>query len=65
MVARAIKKEVEAGRGSPNGGAFLDIASRRPADFIKKKQPSMYHQVKELAEIDITEEPMEVGPTLH
>jgi succinate dehydrogenase / fumarate reductase flavoprotein subunit len=65
VVARAIKKEVEAGRGSPNGGAFLDIASRRPADFIKKKLPSMYHQFKELAEIDITEEPMEVGPTLH
>lgn len=65
MVARAIKKEVEAGRGSPNGGAFLDIASRRPAEFIKKKLPSMYHQFKELAEIDITEKPMEVGPTLH
>ena len=65
VVARAIKKEVEAGRGSPNGGAFLDIASRRPADFIKRKLPSMYHQFKELAEIDITEEPMEVGPTLH
>ena len=65
VVARAIKKEVEAGRGSPNGGAFLDIASRRPAEFIKKKLPSMYHQFKELAEIDITEEPMEVGPTLH
>ena len=65
VVARAIKKEVEAGRGSPNGGAFLDIASRRSADFIKKKLPSMYHQFKELAEIDITEEPMEVGPTLH
>ncbi|SVC44965.1 uncharacterized protein METZ01_LOCUS297819, partial [marine metagenome] len=65
VVARAIKKEVEAGRGSPNGGAFLDIASRRPANFIKKKLPSMYHQFKELAEIDITEEPMEVGPTLH
>ena len=65
VVARAIKKEVEAGRGSPNGGAFLDIASRRPAEFIKKKLPSMYHQFKELAEIDITEKPMEVGPTLH
>ena len=65
VVARAIKAEVEAGRGSPNGGAFLDIASRRPADFIKKKLPSMYHQFKELAVIDITKEPMEVGPTLH
>jgi succinate dehydrogenase / fumarate reductase flavoprotein subunit len=65
VVARAIKKEVEAGRGSPNGGVFLDIASRRPAEFIKRKLPSMYHQFKELAEIDITKEPMEVGPTLH
>jgi len=65
VVARAIKKEVEAGRGSPHGGVFLDIASRRPADFIKRKLPSMYHQFKELAEIDITKEAMEVGPTLH
>jgi len=65
VVARSIKKEVEAGRGSPNGGAFLDIASRRSAEFIKHKLPSMYHQFKELAEIDITVEPMEVGPTLH
>jgi succinate dehydrogenase / fumarate reductase flavoprotein subunit len=65
VVARAIKKEVEAGRGSPNGGVFLDIASRRPAEFIRKKLPSMYHQFKELAEIDITKAPMEVGPTLH
>jgi len=65
VVARAIKTEVEAGRGSPNGGVFLDIASRRPADFIKRKLPSMYHQFKELAEIDITKTPMEVGPTLH
>jgi len=65
VVARAIKKEVEEGRGSPNGGAFLDIASRQSADFIKRKLPSMYHQFKELAEIDITKQPMEVGPTLH
>jgi succinate dehydrogenase / fumarate reductase flavoprotein subunit len=65
VVARAIKTEVEEGRGSPHGGVFLDIASRRPADFIKRKLPSMYHQFKELAEIDITKEPMEVGPTLH
>jgi succinate dehydrogenase / fumarate reductase flavoprotein subunit len=65
VVARAIKAEVAAGRGSPHGGAFLDIASRRDADFIKRKLPSMYHQFKELAEVDITAEPMEVGPTLH
>lgn len=65
VVARSIKREVEEGRGSPHGGVFLDIASRRPADFIKKKLPSMYHQFKELAELDITKEPMEVGPTLH
>jgi succinate dehydrogenase / fumarate reductase flavoprotein subunit len=65
VVARAIRAEVKAGRGSPHGGAFLDIASRRPADFIKRKLPSMYHQFKELAEVDITAEPMEVGPTLH
>lgn len=65
VVARAIKTEVEAGRGSPNGGVFLDIASQRPAEVIKRKLPSMYHQFKELALIDITEEPMEVGPTLH
>ena len=65
VVARAIKKEVEEGRGSPNGGVFLDIASQMPAEFIKRKLPSMYHQFKELAEIDITEKPMEVGPTLH
>ncbi|HMG55819.1 MAG TPA: fumarate reductase/succinate dehydrogenase flavoprotein subunit [Kofleriaceae bacterium] len=64
-VARAITTEVKAGRGSPHGGVFLDIASRRPADFIKRKLPSMYHQFKELAEVDITREPMEVGPTLH
>ena len=59
------RAEVKAGRGSPHGGVFLDIASRRPADFIKRKLPSMYHQFKELAEVDITKEPMEVGPTLH
>jgi succinate dehydrogenase / fumarate reductase, flavoprotein subunit len=64
-VARAITAEVKAGRGSPHGGVFLDIASRRPADFIKRKLPSMYHQFKELAEVDITKEPMEIGPTLH
>ena len=65
VVAKAIMNEVKEGRGSPHGGAFLDIASRRPADYIKKKLPSMYHQFKVLAELDITQTPMEVGPTLH
>lgn len=65
VVARAIRAEVEAGRGSPHGGAFLDIASRRPGEYIRRKLPSMYHQFKELAEVDITTTPMEVGPTLH
>jgi len=64
-VARAINSEVKAGRGSPHGGVFLDIASRRTATDIKKRLPSMYHQFKELAEVDITAEPMEVGPTCH
>jgi succinate dehydrogenase / fumarate reductase flavoprotein subunit len=65
VVARAINAEIKAGRGSPHGGAFLDIASRRPPEFIRKKLPSMYHQFKELAEVDITKDKMEVGPTLH
>ena len=65
VVARAIRQEVKDRRGSPHGGAFLDIASRRSADDIKRKLPSMYHQFKVLAELDITKEPMEVGPTLH
>jgi len=65
VVARAIRKEVRAGRGSPHGGVFLDIASRRSAEKIKKKLPSMYHQFKELADVDITTDPMEVGPTCH
>lgn len=65
VVARAIMDEVDAGRGTKHGGAFLDIASRRPAEYIKRKLPSMYHQFKELAEVDITKGPMEVGPTLH
>ena len=65
VVARAIRKEVKAGRGSPHGGAFLDIANRRSADDIKRKLPSMYHQFNVLAELDITKESMEVGPTLH
>jgi len=64
-VARAINSEVKAGRGSPAGGVFLDIASRLPAEEIRKRLPSMYHQFKELADVDITAEPMEVGPTCH
>ena len=64
-VARAINAEVKAGRGSPHGGVFLDIASRRSPEEILKKLPSMYHQFKELADVDITKEPMEVGPTCH
>jgi len=64
-VARAINAEVKAGRGSPHGGVFLDICTRRPADYIRKRLPSMYHQFKELADVDITREPMEVGPTCH
>ncbi|QUR66002.1 fumarate reductase/succinate dehydrogenase flavoprotein subunit [Mycobacterium spongiae] len=64
-VARAINAEVKAGRGSPHGGVFLDIASRlTPAD-IKRRLPSMHHQFMELAEVDITTQPMEVGPTCH
>ena len=61
-VARSIKAEVKAGRGSPHGGVFLDIASRLPAEEILRRLPSMYHQFKELADVDITKEPMEVGP---
>ena len=64
-VARAINSEVKAGRGSPHGGIFLDIASRRTPEFIRKRLPSMYHQFKELADVDITAEPMEIGPTCH
>jgi succinate dehydrogenase / fumarate reductase flavoprotein subunit len=64
-VARAINSEVKAGRGSPHGGVFLDVASRLPAETIRKKLPSMYHQFKELAGVDITAEAMEVGPTCH
>ncbi|HEU5470325.1 MAG TPA: fumarate reductase/succinate dehydrogenase flavoprotein subunit [Actinophytocola sp.] len=64
-VARAINSEVKADRGSPHGGVFLDIASRLPAEEIKRRLPSMYHQFKELADVDITKEPMEVGPTCH
>jgi succinate dehydrogenase / fumarate reductase flavoprotein subunit len=65
VVARAIRREIREGRGSPHGGVFLDIASRRKAEDIKKKLPSMYHQFKELADVDITTDPMEVGPTCH
>src|SRR5574342_402558 len=64
-VARAINSEVKAGRGTEHGGVFLDIASRRPADYIQRRLPSMYHQFKELADVDITKEAMEVGPTCH
>jgi succinate dehydrogenase / fumarate reductase flavoprotein subunit len=64
VVARAIMREVKAGRGSEHGGAYLDI-SHRDSDFVKRKLPSMYHQFKELAEVDITAQQMEVGPTLH
>ena len=64
-VARSINSEVKAGRGSPHGGVFLDIASRRPAEYILQRLPSMYHQFKELADVDITKEPMEIGPTAH
>lgn len=65
VVARAINEEVKAGRGSEHGGAYLNIATERSAEDIKKKLPSMYHQFKVLAELDITKEPMEVGPTCH
>ncbi len=64
-VARAINAEVKAGRGSPHGGVFLDIASRRDAEYIKRRLPSMYHQFRELADVDITKDAMEVGPTAH
>ncbi len=64
IVARAINQEVLEGRGSPHGGAFLDI-SHKPADYIKKKLPSMYEQFHKLADVDITKEPMEVAPTIH
>jgi succinate dehydrogenase / fumarate reductase flavoprotein subunit len=64
-VARSINAEVKAGRGSPHGGVFLDIASRRSGEYITRRLPSMYHQFKELADVDITKEPMEVGPTCH
>jgi succinate dehydrogenase / fumarate reductase flavoprotein subunit len=64
-VARAINTEVKAGRGSPHGGVFLDIATRRTPEFIRRRLPSMYHQFMELAGVDITREAMEIGPTCH
>jgi succinate dehydrogenase / fumarate reductase flavoprotein subunit len=64
-VARAINAEVKEGRGTPHGGVFLDVSTRMPADVIRRRLPSMYHQFKELADVDITAEPMEVGPTCH
>ncbi|GAB2492200.1 fumarate reductase/succinate dehydrogenase flavoprotein subunit [Nocardiopsis aegyptia] len=64
-VARAINSEVKAGRGSPHGGVFLDVSTRMPAEEIRRRLPSMHHQFKELADVDITAEPMEVGPTCH
>jgi len=64
VVARAIYTEVKEGRGSEHGGAYLNI-SHQPAEYVKKKLPSMYHQFKELADVDITTGPMEVGPTCH
>ncbi|MFI8948726.1 fumarate reductase/succinate dehydrogenase flavoprotein subunit [Streptomyces sp. NPDC053750] len=64
-VARAINAEVKEGRGSPHGGVFLDVSTRMSADVIQRRLPSMYHQFKELADVDITAEPMEVGPTCH
>ena len=65
VVARAIYEEVKAGRGSKHGGVYLNIATQRSAEDIKRKLPSMYHQFNILAELDITKEPMEVGPTCH
>jgi succinate dehydrogenase flavoprotein subunit len=64
-VARSINSEIKAGRGSPHGGIFLDIASRRSPEYILQRLPSMHHQFKELADVDITKEPMEIGPTCH
>lgn len=65
VVARAIRDQVRQGLGSPHGGVFLDIATQRTPEEIKRKLPSMYHQFKKLANVDITKEPMEVGPTCH
>src|SRR2546428_8032620 len=65
VVARAIAQEVREGRGSPHGGAFLDIASRRRPEDIRKKLPSMYQQFHELPDVHITRDAMQVGPTTH
>jgi succinate dehydrogenase / fumarate reductase flavoprotein subunit len=64
-VARSINSEIKAGRGSPHGGVYLDVSTRLPAEEILRKLPSMHHQFKELADVDITREPMEIGPTCH
>ena len=64
-VARAIVAEIKEGRGTPHGGVYLDIASRRDPDYIQRRLPGMYHQFKQLADVDITKEPMEIGPTCH
>jgi succinate dehydrogenase / fumarate reductase flavoprotein subunit len=64
-VARAINSEVKAGRGTAAQGVLLDVSTRMPAETIRKRLPSMYHQFKELADVDITKQPMEVGPTCH
>jgi len=65
VVAKAITKEIAEGRGTEHGGVLLDIASKQSPDYIRKKLPSMYHQFKELAHVDITKDPMEIGPTTH
>ena len=65
VVAKAITKEIAEGRGTPHGGVLLDIASKQSPDYIRKKLPSMYHQFKELAHVDITKDAMEIGPTIH
>jgi succinate dehydrogenase / fumarate reductase flavoprotein subunit len=64
-VAKAITKEIAEGRGTEHGGVLLDIASKQRPDYIRQKLPSMYHQFKELAHVDITKDPMEIGPTIH
>jgi len=65
VVSKAITREIAEGRGTPHGGVLLDIASKQRPDYIKQKLPSMYHQFKELAQVDITKDPMEIGPTTH
>src|SRR4029077_10080925 len=65
VVAKAITKEIAEGRGTEHGGVILDIASKKSPDYLKQKVPHMYHQFKELAHVDITKDPMEIGPTTH